>query len=129
MRKIFGGGLRQTGIIAAPARIAVDDVFLGGKLKSSHDKAKRIARMWQDLGGRLAMPTETNIVWLDLDDRRVDKMALQKAARKNGLIIHEKKRLQGRLALHYQICENAILAMGEVFKAALKGRDVVSIRE
>ena len=121
MRKIFGGGLRQTGIIAAPAKIAVEDVFLGGKLRAAQENAKRVARMWQDLGGRLTMPTETNMVWLDLNDTGVDKEALQRAARKYGVIIREKERLEGRLVLHYQICENAIKALEKVFKEALQG--------
>ncbi|KAF7595357.1 putative low-specificity L-threonine aldolase 1 [Aspergillus hancockii] len=61
-RKVLGGEMHATGIIAASARIAVDDVFFGGKLKAGQVKGKYASDYWEQLGGKLAMPTETNIV-------------------------------------------------------------------
>ena len=49
---MFGGGTRQAGIIAAPARCAVDETFglqpdgSDGKLAASHERAKGVAEMW-----------------------------------------------------------------------------------
>ncbi|KAL8814117.1 MAG: hypothetical protein Q9223_006634, partial [Gallowayella weberi] len=48
VRKSLGGGLRQSGIIAAPARVAVDETFLSGKLRDSHRTAKVVGGMWED---------------------------------------------------------------------------------
>ena len=67
VRKALGGGLRQAAIITAPARVAVEQTFLGGELKASHDRAKEVARMWIKKGGKLQHETETNMVWLDLE--------------------------------------------------------------
>ncbi|RJE19727.1 Threonine aldolase [Aspergillus sclerotialis] len=53
MRKVLGGGLQQAGIIAAPARVAVTETFLNGRLAATHKIAKDIARMWKSLGGIL----------------------------------------------------------------------------
>ncbi|KAL6716252.1 hypothetical protein ACLMJK_005818 [Lecanora helva] len=119
VRKLLGGGLRQAGIITAPARVAVEEVFLGGKLKASQDTAKIVSRKWQSLGGRLARPTETNMVWLDMDDERVDKEAFWQVARDRGIMMHTKEKLRGRLVIHYQICDEAIEGMGEMMTAAL----------
>ncbi|KAI4137915.1 MAG: hypothetical protein L6R39_007047, partial [Caloplaca ligustica] len=46
VRKSIGGGVRQAGIIAAPARVAVDETFLGGKLRGTHDVAKKLGQIW-----------------------------------------------------------------------------------
>ncbi|KAL8979220.1 MAG: hypothetical protein Q9205_005390, partial [Flavoplaca limonia] len=54
IRKAMGGGMRQSGVIAAPARVAVDETFLGGKLVKSHETAKRVGKMWVSRGGKLA---------------------------------------------------------------------------
>ncbi|KAK8054814.1 hypothetical protein PG993_000041 [Apiospora rasikravindrae] len=98
MRKLFGGGLRQTGIISAPMRVAVQEVFLGGKLKR---------------------PTETNMVWMDLNDGKVQKKVFQRVARELGLMVHEKERLEGRLVVHYQISDDAIGKLKTAMAAAL----------
>ncbi|KAL8776693.1 MAG: hypothetical protein Q9213_008170, partial [Squamulea squamosa] len=58
IRKSLGGGMRQSGIIAAPARVAVDETFLGGKLAASHATAKRVGRMWEEKGGKLGAEVE-----------------------------------------------------------------------
>ncbi|KAI4268267.1 MAG: hypothetical protein LQ337_007935, partial [Flavoplaca oasis] len=54
IRKAMGGGMRQSGIIAAPARVAVDETFLGGKLVESRETARRVGEMWVSRGGKLA---------------------------------------------------------------------------
>ena len=100
-------------------QVAVKDVFLGGKLKMCQEKAKPISNIWQGLGGKLAKPTETNMVWLELNDGRADKKLFQKLAKEMGLIVHTKERLEGRLVVHYQICGEAIGFSGEAMAIAL----------
>lgn len=50
-RHLFGGGVRAAGIIAAPARVAIESVFLEGKLQAAQRKAKRASALWVQLGG------------------------------------------------------------------------------
>ncbi len=58
VRKSIGGGLRQSGVITAAARVAVDTTFgkdskgRDGLLKASHATARRVEKMWTELGGR-----------------------------------------------------------------------------
>ena len=104
IRKLMGGGMRQSATIAAPARVAVEETFLAGKLVEVHEKARRIAQTWESLGGRLLLPTETNMVWLDLDAAGVSKEDFVEVAADEGVRVM----MKGRLVIHHQISEEAI---------------------
>ncbi|KAG8530751.1 uncharacterized protein KY384_004108 [Bacidia gigantensis] len=116
IRKAIGGGMRQTGVITAAARVGVEETFLGGKLKESHMRAKLIASMWEAKGGKLQQPCETNMVWLDLESAGYDKMKFVEAAVKEGVRI-----MGGRLVVHYQISEEAIQRLGKIMDRILCG--------
>ncbi|TAQ87890.1 hypothetical protein B7494_g3780 [Chlorociboria aeruginascens] len=121
VRKSIGGGLRQVGVLTAAARVAVDETFglgpngEGGMLKGSHVMAKRIADMWVRLGGRLERKTETNMVWLDLEQAGISAKELVEVGREKGL-----KFYGGRLVVHYQIGEEALLRLEEVMRVLLE---------
>lgn len=102
-RKAMGGGTRQAGIITAAARVAVEETFgrgpngEGGKLRATHMKAQQIARAWKSRGGRLSSPTETNMVWLDLEHAGISGEQWDELGKREGL------KLQGsRLVVHYR---------------------------
>lgn len=97
VRKSIGGGIRQAGIIAAAARVSVDETFLGGKLAESHRRAKEVADMWVRKGGRLQHPCETNMVWMDLDGLDDAKEMLVELGAAEGM-----KLMRGRLVVHYR---------------------------
>lgn len=59
-RKLFGGGVRQSGGLAASALFALENVF--GELKRTHILAKRLNDALKELGARLTIPAETNMV-------------------------------------------------------------------
>ena len=119
MRKMLGGGVRAAGVVAAPARAAVEDVFLGGKLRQGQRTAARIAEHWQGLGGTLQNPTETNMIWLDLEAAGIDRAEFGKLAEEAGIKTMQ-GRLEGRLVLHYQICEEAVQRLFGLFRQVLK---------
>ena len=50
------------------------------------------------------LPTETNIVWLDLDAPLVSKENFTEVAADHGVRVM----MKGRLAIHHQISEDAI---------------------
>ena len=105
LRKPLGGGLRQAGIISAPARVAIDETFLSGKLSHSHVMAKRIANMWESKGGTSLKPCETNMVWFDLAAAGCEKKEkFVEVGVMNGI----KLLGGGRLVVHYQIGEEAV---------------------
>ncbi|MDV2581307.1 threonine aldolase family protein [Alkalibacillus haloalkaliphilus] len=63
-RKRLGGGLRQVGIIAAPAMIALTE--MSKRLHEDHELAKEIEEGIKEAGFELAYPVETNIVIMDV---------------------------------------------------------------
>lgn len=102
-RKSIGGGTRQSGVIAAAARVAVEETFgkgptgEGGKLRPSHENAKKISEMWTRKGGKLASPTETNMVWFDLEAAGVSTGNWEGLGAQEGL-----KLMGNRLVVHYR---------------------------
>ncbi|WP_254839672.1 threonine aldolase family protein [Natronomonas marina] len=63
-RKLFGGGMRQAGVIAAPGLHALEN---RGRLASDHDNAERLASGLDDVDGLRARDPETNIVLVETD--------------------------------------------------------------
>jgi threonine aldolase len=118
IRKSIGGGLRQAGVVAAPARVAVEETFLGGKLTQSHENAKRIQKMWTDLGGKLQYPVDTNMVWVDLEAHEIDLNKFIELGEKYGVKVRS-----GRFVVHYQISEEAIEGLGKLFTDILTGKE------
>ncbi|KAF2400392.1 threonine aldolase [Trichodelitschia bisporula] len=116
VRKMLGGGLRQAGVIAAPMMVAVQETFVGGKLKASHEMAKRVEKLWVSLGGRVKLPVETNIVWLDLEACGWDYPRFIELAKKHGVKISG-----ARLVVHYQISDEGVKALEGIMKEMLLG--------
>ncbi|KAF2270340.1 hypothetical protein CC78DRAFT_528140 [Lojkania enalia] len=116
VRKSIGGGLRQAGVVAAPARVAVEETFLGGKLAQSHQNAKKIEKMWMGLGGKMKYPVDTNMVWLDIEAHCIDLNRFIALGERYGVRL-----MGGRLVIHYQIGEEAIEALKQLFTDVLKG--------
>lgn len=121
IRKSIGGGTRQAGVISAAARVAVEETFgtgpngEGGKLRASHALAKRITKLWEAKGGKLQRPTETNMVWLDLEAMGVLDETFAEIGKKNGLRL-----LGGRMVIHYQVSEDAVARLERVMDEVLK---------
>ena len=126
-RHYLGGDIRAAGLISAPARVAIDDVFLGGKLRVAQDKAKRASALWVDLGGKLQAPTETNQIWLDLDASGLTHDDFYPVAGQFDLKMMDL--IPGRVVLHYQITELAFARLCSFFKALLPGEQHTGIVE
>lgn len=118
LRKMLGGGLRQAGVVTGSARVAVDETFLGGRLRGTHERAREVERMWDERGGRLknGMRVETNMVWLDLEDAGVSVERFVEVGVEEGVRL-----LGGRVVCHYQICGEAVGTLGRVMDRVLVG--------
>lgn len=83
-RKRLGGGMRQSGLIAAACLYALD--YNIERLAEDHEKASRIGRIIEGITGfRLLFPVETNIVIFRVDDESVDFQKLNEDLDKNGI--------------------------------------------
>ncbi|KAK8147727.1 hypothetical protein G3M48_001083 [Beauveria asiatica] len=117
VRKSLGGGMRQPGMLAAAARVAVDETFTGGLLRASHETAKKVEAAWTGLGGTLVHPVQTNMCWVSLEAHGVDVQAFTEACADEGLRVSG-----GRLVTHYQIAQNeaeVLPRLERVFKKVL----------
>ncbi len=130
VRKSIGGGLRQAGVVAAAARVAVDETFgtgpngEGGLLRHTHALAKAIASLWTARGGRLLYPVDTNMFWLDLAASGVDPATIDALGAAEGLKLHGE-----RFVVHYQIYQNrgeVVPRLERIFTKALEGKAPVT---
>jgi threonine aldolase len=117
IRKSIGGGLRQSGILTAACRAAVDEQFgygewgsEAGKIRGVHRMAARVGDMWIAKGGKLTKPVETNQVWLNLVDAAVGTNEWNEFGHR-----HDIKFDGSRLVLHHQISEDALSRVGKCF--------------
>ena len=65
VRKLFGGGMRQAGIIAAPGILALEN---RDRLAEDHANAKRLADGLTEVDGISVDTPETNIVFVETDE-------------------------------------------------------------
>lgn len=81
-RKVFGGGMRQAGYIAAAGIFALDNNVV--RLKEDHQRAKHLASVISNLSYvENILPVETNIVIFDLNENRDPNEFLLKLSEHN----------------------------------------------
>lgn len=85
IRKIFGGGMRQAGYLAAAGMYALQHNI--SRLSEDHQKAKEIATVLQSLSWvEQVEPVETNIVIFSVKKPVTDKEVIDKLKSKNILM-------------------------------------------
>ena len=118
-RKMFGGGMRQAGILAAAGIYALDHHL--EKLKATHDQAKRLAHFLSGCKGVSIDPAqvETNIVIFDVSPSQKTPAQIAQALRAGGVLVLPMGRNAIRLVTHINISdagiEQALEAFGQVF--------------
>jgi threonine aldolase len=84
IRKRLGGGMRQSGILAAAALHGID-VHLA-RLAEDHARAAEYASIVEGAAGARVVEPETNIVMLDLP-RSLDAASVVSAAAREGVLL------------------------------------------
>ncbi|WP_435155597.1 threonine aldolase family protein [Haladaptatus sp. DFWS20] len=64
-RKLFGGGMRQVGVLAGPGLLALDNV---SRLADDHENARVLAEGLADADGLAVQSPETNIVLVNTEE-------------------------------------------------------------
>jgi len=82
VRKRFGGGMRQAGMIAAPGRFALENV---DRLETDHQHATRLAAGLDAIAGVSAPAPDTNIVVIDTEAADVTAASLVDACDAAGV--------------------------------------------
>jgi len=115
-RKMFGGGMRQAGILAAAGIYALDHHL--EKLKATHDQAKRLAFGLSGCRGVSIDPgqIETNIIIFDVTHSGKTSALVAAAMKEKGVLIHASGKTQIRLVTHIDISDNDIDKALKAFK-------------
>lgn len=100
-KKQCGGGIRQSGMMAKMAMVAIAENF--DKLVGSHQKAKALGDFCIENGIILESPVDTNFVFIDLKANHIKDDVMIKFGDKHGV-----KLMGGRIAFHYQITDESL---------------------
>lgn len=105
VRKRFGGGMRQSGVLAAAALHGLEHHL--PRLHEDHARARELAAALTGIPGVTVVPPDTNIVMLDLTagQQAVDVVAKAKAA---GVLVTMWHRTRVRCVLHLDIDDVAL---------------------
>ncbi|WP_254861767.1 threonine aldolase family protein [Halovivax gelatinilyticus] len=83
-RKLFGGGMRQVGVVAGPGLAALDNV---DELATDHDLAADLASGLDEIPGLDVEPPETNIVLVDVSETGLDVESFTDRLREHGVLV------------------------------------------
>ena len=111
-RKMFGGGMRQSGILAAAGLYALDHNL--DRLKDDHDHARKLAESIQGLHGMsISMDTvESNMVYVQTEESADNwKQKLEE----HGVLCFALGENTLRLVTHLHIDEEQVERAGKVF--------------
>ncbi len=88
VRKLFGGGMRQAGVIAAAALYALEHHV--DRLAEDHQNAQTIARAVAETQGLELSPAEveTNIIWIEVDLTLGPAKVIAAALKEQGLLVN-----------------------------------------
>ena len=118
-RRMYGGAMRQAGILAAAGIYALERHV--ARLKTDHDHAKKLARLLQQIPSIEIAPqhVETNIVMFDIADEQRSPVELVAALKEHGVLINAVGGQSYRAVTHLHITDKQIDEAAAVFAKIL----------
>ena len=115
-RKMFGGGMRQAGILAAAALYAVD--YNIERLAEDHANARRLAEAIAELPGIHLDPetVETNISIFEVDERLESAAAFVQRLRERGVWMLATAPMKVRAVTHLDVSREQVERAISVFR-------------
>lgn len=114
VRQLFGGGMRQSGVLAAAGLVALDTLI--PRLAEDHRNARLLAEALGRCPGASVTPAATNIVVTQLEGRTAPELA--QALKAHGVLAAAMDRTTLRLVTHHDVstadCERAAGILREV---------------
>lgn len=118
-RKRFGGGMRQSGILAAGALHGLDAHL--DRLTEDHEHARLLASALEGVHGIRVVSPDTNIVMLDLPSG-VDAYDVVAATARADVLLTPWSRSRIRAVTHLDVDASAVLKAAEAIGAAMRER-------
>ena len=118
-RRMYGGAMRQAGILAAAGIYALERHV--ARLKTDHEHAKKLARQLQHIPAIQIAPqhVETNIVIFDIVDEHRSPAELVAALKEHGVLINAVGGQSYRAVTHLHITDKQIDEAVAVFAKVL----------
>lgn len=122
VRRMFGGAMRQAGVIAAAGIVAMEKMT--GRLVEDHESAQRLARGLAEIRGICVDPerVHTNIVVFDISATGMDTNLFSAVLKENGVLANGISLREMRMVTHKDVsrsdCETAV----EVVRTILERR-------
>ena len=104
IRKMFGGGMRQVGVLAAAGLVALEEML--PRLTEDNGNARRLGELIADVPDLLLDPekVETNIVFFHVAaDAPLGASELAACLADEGILVHALGRDSIRMVTHYQV--------------------------
>ena len=117
VRKRLGGGMRQSGILAAAALYALDAHM--ERLPEDHANARLFADRADGAAGARVVPPDTNIVMIDLPDG-VTSGAVVAMAKQDGVLISPWSASRVRAVAHLDADAAAVTKAADVVRHAIE---------
>ena len=119
-RRMYGGAMRQAGILAAAGIYALEHHV--GRLKDDHDNAKRLARKLQQISAVTINPqhVDSNIVIFDVVGHKLTPPAIVAALKQDGVLINAIGGTSFRAVTHLDVSTKQIDAAVETFARVLR---------
>lgn len=118
-RKLFGGAMRQSGILAAAALYGIEHHL--ARLADDHANARLMASMLDGIDGAGIVPPDTNILMIDLTSGTPASEVVERAAR-DGVLVAEWSPTRIRLVTHLDVtaadCRRAAEVLANILAAA-----------
>ncbi len=113
-RKLFGGGMRQVGIIAAGALFALRNHV--DRLAEDHANARLLANAIGDIEGLTLPhgPIETNIVYFDVDPQLGSAVDFMNALTNANVLTLNETANRIRLLTHMDVSRDEVLKAGQI---------------
>ena len=115
-RKLFGGGMRQAGMVAAPGLLALDNV---DRLADDHDNAAALAEELAGVEGLDVQPPETNIVLVNTEGTGLTADEFLDACEDAGVLGTQFDTHVARFCTHWDVDREDVATAAERVREAL----------
>jgi len=119
LRKVFGGGMRQAGILAAAGLYALEHHI--DRLAEDHAHAKRLAELLTNIPGVVVNveATETNMVMFQVPEAMDSTDTILRKGKEGGVLFNAVGDRAFRLVTHLDVNKADIEAAGKIFSGVL----------
>ncbi|ABR48599.1 Threonine aldolase [Alkaliphilus metalliredigens QYMF] len=119
-RKMLGGGMRQVGVIAAPGRIAIEEMV--ERLELDHKNAKKLAEGLNSIKGVSVelSKVHTNIVNVDFSETGLACTDIVESLKKKGILANVRGQQEIRFVTHKDVTTEEISNTIKVIKEMIK---------